>query len=281
MIEIKQKTFPNERDLYNAKNLKLINCKFAGEEDGESALKESENVALENCFIDLRYPLWHVKGLHMLKCAQTQNCRASIWYSSDIKIDECELGGIKSLRECEKVQIANSMVNSAEFSWRTNDINVKNSKISGEYAFFECKKIVLDGVDFSGKYSFQYCENLTVKNSKLNTKDAFWHAKNVLVEDSEINGEYLGWYSENLTFVRCKIRGTQPLCYCKNLTLIDCEMEEADLAFEYSEVNANLKGSLISVKNVLKGNIVADEIGEIISSNSVYKTQATITQRNK
>ena len=89
------------------------------------------------------------------------------------------------------------------------------------------------------------------------------------VEDSVIGGEYLGWYSENLTLVRCRISGTQPLCYCRNLRLIDCTMEGADLAFERSDVRADVRGHIDSVKNPLSGWIRADDIGEIICDGSV------------
>ena len=95
-------------------------------------------------------------------------------------------------------------------------------------------------VTFKGKYSFQYIENAVFENCRLDTKDAFWHAKDVTVRDSVVKGEYLGWYSEGLTLIRCKIIGTQPLCYCKKLKLVDCQMEEADLCFEKSQVEATV-----------------------------------------
>ena len=82
--------------------------------------------------------------------------------------------------------------------------------------------------------------------------------------DSVIKGEYLAWYSEGLHLIRCKIIGTQPLCYCKDLVLEDCEMVDTDLSFEYSQVQATIKGGIVSVKNPVSGSIEADEIGEVI-----------------
>lgn len=79
-----------------------------------------------------------------------------------------------------------------------------------------------------------------------------------------IEGEYLAWYSENLRLINCTIRGTQPLCYCKGLVLENCTMENTDLSFERSEVEATVKGNIISVKNPLKGFVKADSIDEII-----------------
>ena len=121
---------------------------------------------------------------------------------------------------------------------------------------------------------------MRIEKSELHTKDAFWHAKNVTVTDSEVDGEYLGWYSEGLTLIRCHIRGTQPLCYCKKLRLIDCTMENCDFAFEYSDVHADVHGGIVSVKNPHRGRVIADEIGEIITTpDSVYPVRAKIVLR--
>ncbi|CDC18155.1 putative uncharacterized protein [Clostridium sp. CAG:306] len=131
----------------------------------------------------------------------------------------------------------------------------------------------------SGKYSFQYMKNLHISNSNLDTKDAFWHSKNIVVENSIVKGEYLGWFSDNLTLINCKIIGTQPLCYCKNLKLINCTMENTDLAFEYSDVEADIKGSIDSVKNPKSGKITADSIGNIVLEDSVMTCKANILVR--
>ena len=50
----------------------------------------------------------------------------------------------------------------------------------------------------------------------------------------------------------------------KDLVLEDCEMVDTDLSFEYSQVQATIKGGIVSVKNPVSGSIEADEIGEVI-----------------
>lgn len=117
---------------------------------------------------------------------------------------------------------------------------------------------------------------MTIRDSTINTKDAFWHSRDVTVEDCEVTGEYLGWYSENLTLVRCHIKGTQPLCYCKGLRLIDCTMEGTDLAFEYSDVDAEVKGHIDSVKNPRSGRIHAGSIGGIVLGDQVMDCHCEI-----
>ena len=186
--------------------------------------------------------------------------------------------GIKALRECKNIVIKNTLVNSPEFIWKVCGLEIDNVEILGsEYPFFEVRNAKINKLKMKGKYSFQYDDNIEISNSEFDTKDAFWHSKNMIIRDSVIKGEYLAWYSENLTFINCKIIGTQPFCYCKNLVLENCTMEQCDLSFERSEVQATIKGKIDSVKNPLKGQIKADEIGEIILDKTFnFKTDCKI-----
>lgn len=86
----------------------------------------------------------------------------------------------------------------------------------------------------------------------------------MVVRNSTVKGEYLAWYCENVTFENCRIIGTQPLCYCKGLKLVNCRMEQTDLAFERSQVEATLTAPVLSIKNPYQGFIEAPEAGEII-----------------
>jgi len=256
--------YDEERALYGIEDAEIINCTFAGEADGESALKECRRIKVESCLFELRYPFWHVSGAEISNITMTETCRAALWYDDHVNIEKSTLHGIKALRECKNVTLSECDVDSAEFGWRCSDITVKNTTVNSQYPFFECKNMQLSEFTLSGKYSFQYVENVEIRNSNLKTKDAFWHAKDVTVYDSVIEGEYLGWYSENLRLVRCHIKGTQPLCYCKNLILEDCTTEDCDLSFENSEVRATVNGDIVSVKNPVSGFVKADSIGEII-----------------
>lgn len=283
MQVIQNKNFPMERDLYHSENLHLIHCTFDGPEDGESALKESKRILLEDCYMNLRYPLWHDDQVELRSVTMTDKCRAALWYTTNLKIQNSNLLGIKALRECKNIDIKDTKIESPEFGWKSKNISLERVKIEkSEYLFFEASQLNLNEVSFTGKYSFQYVEDMEIQNSYLDTKDAFWHSKNVVVKDSIIKGEYLAWYSENLTLINCKIIGTQPLCYCKNLKLINCVMEQTDLAFEYSSVEATIRGSILSVKNPKEGFIEADEIQElIITDDSVYKNNCQIKLNQK
>lgn len=220
---------------------------------------------VEHSFFELSYPFWHDHDLTIRDSEMTEKCRAALWYSDHITIENTKLHGIKALRECSDIVIRGCDMISPEFGWLAHNIEMEDCDAESEYFMMRSDNLHFINVQMKGKYSFQYIEDSVFENCTFDTKDAFWHAKNVTVRNSVVKGEYLAWYCENVTFENCKIIGTQPLCYCKGLKIVDCEMIDCDLAFERSEVEASIATSVVSIKNPLHGSkITVPEVGEII-----------------
>ena len=264
MQMIKNKTFDEERALYAAQNLFVQDCAFDGPADGESAFKECSDITVDHCFFNLRYPFWHDNGLKLTNSEMTGLCRASLWYSENVEINDTKLHGIKALRECANIKMSGCDIVSPEFGWSVRGITMEDCTVSSEYFMMRAERMDFRNVHMKGKYSFQYITDSVFENCVFDTKDAFWHAKNIVVRNSVVKGEYLAWYSESITFENCKIIGTQPLCYCKNLKLVACEMVDTDLSFERSDVEATVTAPIVSIKNPLSGYICVPEVGELI-----------------
>lgn len=269
--QISSQTFDEERALYNLQDTEVTDCRFAGLADGESVLKEARNISLRGCFFSLRYPLWHCRTFHLSDTVMDDKTRAPVWYSENGCFENCRIDGIKCLRECRDIMLAGCVVNSPEFGWKCENLTISDSEMESEYFLFESRNVNIDHLKMKGKYSFQYMHDVHIVDSELDTKDAFWHSRNVTVENSTLKGEYLGWFSDGLTLINCRIIGTQPLCYCKNLKLVNCTMEGTDLSFEYSDVEADVKGHIVSVKNPKSGTVTADSVGEIIREDPVME----------
>ena len=265
MRTIQNQTFDEERALYGSDGIMVKDCSFDGPADGESAFKECRNVQVERSFFNLRYPFWHDHGLSIRNCEMTELCRAALWYSDHVTIENSKLYGIKALRECRNIAVRGCSIISPEFGWSTQDVRMEDCDVESEYFMMRSAGLQFYDVRMKGKYSFQYIEDAIFENCIFDTKDAFWHAKNITVRNSVIKGEYLGWYSEDVTFENCRITGIQPLCYCRGLKLKNCEMEGCDLAFERSIVEADITTPVVSIKNPLSGSrITVPAAGEII-----------------
>lgn len=256
--------FGGERPLFATHDLILENVTIHA---GESALKCCSEITANNCRFEGKYPFWHTKGFRVNDCVFTSGARAALWYSSDLVMTNTLVEAPKMFREMTNLALTNVRIPDAqETLWHChnvslNDVEVKNA----DYLFMHSSDIKIENYRQQGNYSFQYCKNVEIHNAHIDSKDAFWNTENVTVYDSELTGEYLGWHSKNLKLVRCKISGTQPLCYCKGLIMEDCIFgDDADLAFEDSEVNATIKSNIISVKNPRTGSIKALAIGETI-----------------
>ena len=267
---IEKQAFDEERALYGREGIVLRDCAFDGPADGESALKESRDIQAQNCFFNLRYPFWHAHNLKISNSEMTPLCRAALWYSSDIEITGSKLHGIKALRECEQVTMKDCRIISPEFGWSTRNLKMEDTAAESEYFMMRAEDLTFRRVRLQGKYSFQYIQNALFEDCELDTKDAFWHAKNVTIRNSVVKGEYLAWYCENVTFENCRIIGTQPFCYCKALTLLHCQMEDADLCFERSEVEATITTPVVSIKNPLAGRIFVPAVGEVIRESDAF-----------
>ncbi|MDE7474338.1 MAG: DUF3737 family protein [Duncaniella sp.] len=281
MKEIKDMEFGGERPLFASHDLKLVNVTIHA---GESALKCCTDIVAEKCSFEGKYPFWHVDRFEVRDCLFTPGARAALWYSRDLTMTNTLVEAPKMFREMDNLSLTNVKIPDAqETMWHCRGVKLRNVEVANaDYLFMHSSDIDIDNYRQQGNYSFQYCNNVVIRNAVIDSKDAFWNTDNVTVYDSELTGEYLGWHSKNLRLVRCRISGTQPLCYCENLVMEDCTMaEDADLAFEDSELNAVVNSAITSVKNPRTGSIKAQSIGEtIIDENILAPADCVITTEN-
>lgn len=263
MKVIKNKEFGGERPLFAEHDLHLEEVTVR---QGESAVKECSNIEAVKCRFEGNYPFWHVHGFEIKDCYFDVGGRSALWYSDHLKMSDTVIDAPKMFREMKDLQLERVRINDAdETFWRCENIVAHDLKLfGGTYPFMFSRNIFVDGLQSESKYVFQYVRNVEIHNARISTKDAFWEVEDVVVYDSVLDGEYLGWHSRNLRLVNCHISGLQPLCYAKNLVLENCTFDPAcDRAFEYSSVNADIRGGITDIKNPMSGRIVADKIGSV------------------
>lgn len=265
MTKIENKEFGGERPLYCEHDLQLDNVTI---HLGESSLKETHNIEAEHCTFEGKYVFWECRGFKTVDCLYRESARSSLWYSEQGELVRCQVDAPKMFRRMKGIKVEDCQFPHAqETLWDCEDVRIANSRFDeADYLGMHTNKVEMDNVLLNGNYSFQYAHDVVIRNCVLNSKDALWECENVTVIDSEINGEYLAWYGKNLRLVRCHITGEQPLCYCENLVMEDCTMgDDANLAFEYSTIEATIKGDVVSIKNPTSGHIkVGGKIGELI-----------------
>ncbi len=280
---IKNQEFGGERPLYASHNLRLEDVTI---HVGESSIKESSNIEAEGCTFEGKYVFWETDDFSINNCYFAESARSSLWYSRRGRLTNCCVDAPKLFRRMDGIDVENTnFPNGEQYLWDCRNIRMKNVRIDNcDYAFMHSENIYLENYHQEGNYSFQYAKNVEIHNAVINSKDSFWESENVTIYDSEINGEYLAWYGKNIRLIRCHLTGEQLLCYVDGLFLEDCTFgSDANLMFEYSTVNGNIKGDVHSIKNPSSGILTVEgRVGEIIwDENQKQPADAKVIVLNK
>ena len=260
-VEVRQALLTGERAEFFARDRRYVDTVF---DDGESPLKHARGVGLVDCSFKWKYPLWYCEDVRASGCTWFEMARAGVWYTNRIAVEDCTFEAPKNFRRCRGVSLRGvDFVNAQETLWNCSDVSLEDVSAHGDYLAMGCEDVRADNLRLVGNYPFDGARNVEVSHSRLISKDCFWNCENVTVRDSFISGEYLAWNSRNVTFENCTIESLQGLCYVDNLVLRNCRLVNTTLAFEYSHVDADVRGTIDSVFNPSSGVIRADAIGEL------------------
>ncbi len=273
MKEINQQSLRGERALFDTHDARISFCTF---EDGESPLKESSDLEIDNCLFKWKYPLWYMKNVTIKNSTLFEMARAGIWYVDNISVSDTVIEAPKNFRRAKGIRLKNvSFPNASETLWNCQDIEMNQVTAKGDYFAMNCKNVKAENFTLVGNYSFDGGENIEIRNSRMLSRDSFWNADHVTVYDSFISGEYLGWNSKNITLINCTIESLQGMCYIDNLVMKNCRLMNTNLAFEYSQADVEIVGQVDSVFNPKGGIIKADRIGELIMDGRRVKIDQT------
>ena len=262
-----------ERALFKTRDARVTFCTFA---NGESPLKESKNIRLDNCKFEWKYPLWYCENVEVEDTTWFDMARAGVWYTNKIHVRDSIIQAPKNFRHANHIWLNNvTFTNAAETLWSCDDIIMKDVSARGDYFAYGSSHIFIDGLVLDGNYGFDSCKNVTIYNARMLTKDAFWNCEDVTIYDSVIYGQYFGWNSKNVRLVNCTVESEQGMCYMENLVMENCKLLNSDLTFEYSTVNAEITTSIRSVKNPISGTIKAKAIEELIQDDPEIDHGAT------
>ena len=269
METINNQHFEGERPLFGSHHVRLVGVTIG---EGESAIKECTDIEAVDCRFWGKYPFWHVHGFAIHNCRFDVGARSALWYSDHLDMRDTRIEAPKMFREMSDLRLENVIIYDAdETFWRCRNIEARNLELhDGTYPFMFCDNVKIDGLRSDSKYVFQYCKNVELNRADIVTKDSFWECENVTITNSVLNGEYLAWHSKNVRLVNCHLAGEQLLCYTQNLVLENCTIDAAcDRMFEYSTVEADIRGHIENIKNPTSGHIIADSIGSVTIDENV------------
>ncbi len=262
MQEYRDMKFTEERALFGAHDLEINGCVF---DKGESPLKETRNLKVSESLFRYKYPFWYADHIQVDQVTFFDMARAGIWYTKNFSMSNAIVEAPKNFRRCQGVSLNNVMFSNAlETLWTCDGVTLEHVKARGPYFAMNSRNMQVHDLDLIGDYSFDGVVNLEISDSHLASKDAFWNTENVTVRNSFVTGEYLGWNAKNLTLIDCTIESLQGMCYVDNLVMKNCRLINTTLAFEYADVQADIRGTIESVFNPGRGCIKADRIRHLV-----------------
>ena len=274
--EIKDKKFTQERALFGSSDILIDGCVF---EDGESPLKESKRITAKECLFRYKYPFWYCEDVDLDRVTFFEMARAGVWYTKRFSMSNAIVEAPKNFRRCEEIALKNVLIpNAAETLWNCTGLTLDKVSAKGDYFAMGCRNVKAKNVDLVGNYSFDSVADMEISDSHLASKDAFWNSENVTVKNCFITGEYLGWNSKNLRLADCTIESLQGMCYIDNLVMENCRLINTTLAFEYSDVRADIRGGIESVFNPKSGRIRADRIEHLVIQNGFIDPGKTVIE---
>lgn len=260
--QIDHQYLTGERALFHGRELDIVDTVFA---NGESPLKHARDISLDHVSFGWKYPLWYSRDITAHHTTLLEGARSGVWYADGVSFTDSLIEAPKAFRRARHIGLTRvDLPHAQETLWDCADIDLDDVTATGDYFAINSRGVKARRLRLSGNYAFDGASDIEIDDSILLSKDAFWNCHNVVVRHSTIIGEYLGWNSTNITFEDCVIESLQGLCYIDNLVMRRCRLLNTTLAFEYSQVDAEIDGPVDSIINPAGGVIRCAGVGQLI-----------------
>lgn len=126
--------YTGERPLFHGEHLEIGDTIFG---EGESPLKESNDITLKNSMFQWKYPLWYSKNVVAQDCTWAEMARAGVWYTDRFLILNWQ------------AIILNCTIESLQGMCYIDNLVIKNCKLLNTTLAFEYSTIdveITDGI---------------------------------------------------------------------------------------------------------------------------------------
>ena len=123
--------YTDERSLFSSRDLWVDNCTFS---DGESPLKESQNIKVTRCTFSWKYPLWYCRDVEADNITINQTARSGIWHTKNLEMRNSLILAPKTFRRCENIRLDDvQIIHAEETIWKCDGVKLFKVKARGDY----------------------------------------------------------------------------------------------------------------------------------------------------
>ena len=132
---------------------------------GIKALRECQDVVMENCDILSPEFGWSVQNMEM------RHCKAESEYfmmrSENLRFSEVEFKGKYSFQYIKNAVFENCNFDTKDAFWHAENVTVRDSVVKGEYLAWYSNGLTLINCKIIGTQPFCYCQNLKLVNCQM------------------------------------------------------------------------------------------------------------------
>ena len=193
-----------ESALKECKNVTAKNCffnlRYPFWHDEVVTIEESEMTEL------CRAALWYSKDI-AIKSSKLHGIKA-LRECENVVIENCDVVSPEFGWSTRNLRVENTTATSEYFMLRAENLQFKNVQFKGKYSFQYVKNATFEDCRFDTKDAFWHSENVTVKNCVVKGEYLAWYAKNLTLIDCKIIGTQPLCYCEGLKLINCQMEGT-------------------------------------------------------------------------
>mgnify|MGYP001775683688 CR=1 FL=1 len=162
---------------------------------------------------------------------------------------------------------------------------IKDKEFEGERPLFASHDLHIDNVTIGeGESAIKECSNILATKCRFRGKYPFWHVRGLTIENCrfEAGSRAALWYSDNMNMRNTVVDAPKMFREMDNLVLENCTFDAScDRAFEYSTLNADIRGEIVNIKNPASGRIVADSIGSVTIDENIKAPADCVIETRK
>ncbi|MCR1869785.1 DUF3737 family protein [Longicatena caecimuris] len=147
--------------LWYSQHVKISHTKM----HGIKAVRECNDVVIENCDIISSEFGWSVNGMQMNH--STAESEYFMMRATDLDFSDVRFKGKYSFQYIKNAVFENCVLDTKDAFWHAENVVVKNSVIKGEYLAWYSDGLTLVNCKIIGTQPFCYCKNLTLINCEM------------------------------------------------------------------------------------------------------------------
>ena len=125
----------------------------------------------------------------------------------NITLENCDVQSTEFGWKCRGLRILGSRLQGEYPFLDSRDVELRNSKLTGKYSFQYVENLIIENSVLDTKDAFWHARNVVVRDSVIRGEYLGWYSEGLTLERCRIEGTQPLCYAKNLTLIDCEMVG--------------------------------------------------------------------------